>query len=268
MDVKKVQTIKNKLFSLLLVCFLLSTMLSAKDPGYEAFIQGDYNKADTYYRQREEKVSKKHQAKLDYNSGTTAMALNDAERAKSRLVQSLSSQDDAQKAMAHYNLGQLAMQEKDSEAAMDHFRKSMIYDPDNINSKIMYENLLLKKEQEDQQKNNDQNGENNENGEDSQDKKSSQNDQNGDQQQDKNNSSQDQQDQNDQEQDDTAEKDQQPQDQEQGKESDDQSYTPVDMDKKQAENFLDPMKEKEKESMKKLILSKAKGKKVKRSKDW
>ena len=244
-------------------------LLLAKDPGINAFYKGDYKKAGDYYENRLNKD--KENEKIMYNSGTTALAQKEYEKANSLLMQSLAGDDHVQLAKAHYNLGQLALQQQKTDEALDHFKKSMIYDPEDMNSKIMYENLRRMQEQQKQQQNQnkDQNKEQeqkqnqdqqkqNKNQKQEQDKKQ---DQQQDQQQDQDKQKQDQQ----QQQDQDKQKQDQQQQQSQLSEEDLQAQ---ELTKEQAKNILNAMKEEEKESMKKMILSKAKSKKIKRSKEW
>ncbi|MEA3392766.1 MAG: tetratricopeptide repeat protein [Candidatus Marinimicrobia bacterium] len=246
---------KNNIFRLLTLGVLAFSLLHAKDPGINAFYKGDYKKAGDYYAGRLNKD--KENEKIMYNSGTTALAQKEYEKANSLLMQSLASENDAQLAKAYYNLGQLAVQQEKTEDALEHFKKSMIYDPDNPNSKIMYEHLRRQQEQQ-QQEQQDQ-GQDQEKNQD-QEKKQDQ------QKQDK----QDQQDQEqkDQPQDEQQEKGQDQQQQQSESQLSEEDLQAQELTKEQAKNILNAMKEEEKESMKKLILSKAKGKKIKRSKEW
>ncbi len=246
---------KNNIFRLLTLGVLAFSLLHAKDPGINAFYKGDYKKAGDYYAGRLNKD--KENEKIMYNSGTTALAQKEYEKANSLLMQSLASENDAQLAKAHYNLGQLAVQQEKTEDALEHFKKSMVYDPDDPNSKIMYEHLRRQQEQQ-QQEQQDQ-GQDQEKNQD-QEKKQDQ------QKQDK----QDQQDQEqkDQSQDEQQEKEQDQQQQQSESQLSEEDLQAQELTKEQAKNILNAMKEEEKESMKKLILSKAKGKKIKRSKEW
>jgi hypothetical protein len=245
---------KNNIFRLLTLGVLAFSLLHAKDPGINAFYKGDYKKAGDYYAGRLNKD--KENEKIMYNSGTTALAQKEYEKANSLLMQSLASENDAQLAKAHYNLGQLAVQQEKMEDALEHFKKSMIYDPDDPNSKIMYEHLRRQQEQQQEQKDQGQDQEKNQDQEKKQDQQK-----------------QDKQDQQDQEQKDQPQDEQQEREQDQQQQQSESQLSEEDLQaqeltKEQAKNILNAMKEEEKESMKKLILSKAKGKKIKRSKEW
>jgi len=227
---------KNKIFRLLTISALAFGVLFAKDPGINAFYKGDYKKAGDYYESRLNKD--KENEKIMYNSGTTALAQKEYEKANSQLMQSLATKDKAQLSKAHYNLGQLALQQKKTDEALEHFKKSMIYDPEDVNSKIMYETLRRMQEQQKQQQKDQQ----------KQDKQDQQ--------------------QKDQSQDKQQQQDQDQQQQQSKSQLSEKDLQAQDLTKEQAKNILNAMKEEEKQSMKKMILSKAKGKKIKRSKEW
>ncbi|MCK5817127.1 MAG: tetratricopeptide repeat protein [Candidatus Marinimicrobia bacterium] len=246
---------KNNIFRFLTLGVFAFSLLHAKDPGINAFYKGDYKKAGDYYAGRLNKD--KENEKIMYNSGTTALAQKEYEKANSLLMQSLASENDAQLAKAHYNLGQLAVQQEKMEDALEHFKKSMIYDPNDLNSKIMYE--YLRRQQEQQQQEQQDQGQDQEKNQDQEKKQDQQ--------------KQDKQDQQDQEQKDQPQDEQQEQEQENQQQQVESQLSEEDLQaqeltKEQAKNILNAMKEEEKESMKKLILSKAKGKKIKRSKEW
>lgn len=254
---------------LALVILAAQTLLLAKDPGINAFYKGDYKKAQDYYDARLKKD--KDNEKIMYNSGTAALAQKDTLKAESLLRQSLATDDEKQLAKAHYNLGQLALQEQNSEEALVHFMKSMIYDPDDPNSKIMYEHIRqMQQQQQQQQQEKDQESNSKNQDQDKKDQEKKDQDKKQDQQQDQQQGDQQKQD---PREDDTPpdqqQKDQQQQDQQQQESQlSEKDLQAQDLTKEQAKNILNAMKEDEKESMKKLILSKANGKRVKRSKEW
>jgi Ca-activated chloride channel homolog len=240
---------------LIATALLAFAFVFAKDPGINAFYKGDYKKAGEYYEGRLKKD--KENEKIMYNSGTTALAQKDLEKANSLLMQSLASEDEKQLAKAHYNLGQLAVQQENTEEAIEHFKKSMIYDPDDPNSKIMYEHLRQMQQQQQQQQQ-DQGQDQDQNKDQDQEQKQDKQDQ----------QKQDQQDQEQQDQQQQEEKADQQKQQQQDSQLSEEDLQAEELTKEQAKNILNAMKEEEKESMKKLILSKAKGKKIKRSKEW
>ena len=252
--------IEKQLIQLALLLITVSGSALAKDPGIDAFYKGDFKKAGDYYDARLKKD--KENEKIMFNSGTAALAQQDLEKANSLLMQSLTSDDESQLAKAHYNLGQLALQQQNADDALAHFMKSMIYDPDDPNAKIMYEHLLRQQQQQQQQQQQDQ-------GQDQENKDQ-------DQEKDKQDKQDQQQQQQDQQQQDPREEDTPPDQQEQEQEQQQQQESQLseedlqaqELTKEQAKNILNAMKEEEKESMKKLIMSKAKGKKIKRSKEW
>ncbi len=237
----------------LIVALMLCTSLFAKDPGLNAFYQGDYKSSSEYYEAR---LKKDHNnEKIMYNRGTSALAEKDYETAQSMLRQSLSASDESQLAKSYYNLGQIALQQQDTEEALENFKKSMLYDPDDVDAKIMYEHLQqqMKQQQQQQQDQDQQNDQDEQNDQEKQDQEQEKQDQEQEEQQ------------QDQQQDQQQE---QKQDQQQESQLSEDDLKGEDLSKEQAKNILNAMKEDEKESMKKLILSQAKSKKIKRSKEW
>ncbi|MFA6618358.1 MAG: tetratricopeptide repeat protein [Candidatus Neomarinimicrobiota bacterium] len=245
---------KNKSQNFLLILCLSFSLLLAKDPGLKAFYKGDYKKSSDYYEARLNKDSDNE--KILYNRGTSAMAEKDFEIAESLLKQSLASKDDEQLAKAYYNLGQISLEQEKTEEALDNFKKSMIYDPESPDPKIMYEHIQQMMQEQQQQQEQDQ-GE----GSDNEDKDSQEN-------KEQNEQKQENKDQEGQENQQDPEQDQQPEQNQQQSQLTEDDLKAEDVTKEQAKNILNSMKEDEKESMKKLILSKAKSKRVKRSKEW
>lgn len=254
--------IEKRIIQLALLIIFVSGHALAKDPGIDAFYKGDYKKAGDYYDARLKKD--KENEKIMFNSGTSALAQQEYEKANSLLMQSLATEDESQLAKAHYNLGQLALQQQKTDEALAHFIKSMIYDPDDPNAKIMYE--YIRQQQQQQEKDQESNSNN-------QDQENKNQDKDQDQKQQQEQQQQDQQKQ-DPRDDDTppdqekADQQQQKQQQQQDSQLSEEDLQAQDLTKEQAKNILNAMKEEEKESMKKLIMSQAKGKKIKRSKEW
>lgn len=238
---------------ILTLTFALSMPLFARDPGISAFYEGDFEKAKEYYQKRLDKDPEN--PKILYNYGTSALGLNDLESAAALLRRSLSSDNIKQRADAHYNLGQTALKNGDMQNALEHFKKSMIYDPGDKDSKVMFEQLLAMMKENERQQEQDKQGqspsESGQNEEAGQEKERQEN-QSGEEQQ----SSQ-------------AEE-QEPKEPDQPADSGlkEEDLNPVELSREQAENILNAMREEEMESMKKLILSKSNLKRTKRSKEW
>ena len=254
-----IKNIKRK--RILFLLFFAIGILYAGDPGFKAFNKGDYEKALNYYRERQKNENENE--KLDYNRGTAAFALNEMDEAASYLTRSLSSGDHTQLAKAHYNLGQISLRRQDNEDALTHFKKSMLYDPDDRDSKIMYEYLLRLKEQEEEQNKQDGEGQ-----DEDQDGCDQENEQDGDTK-DSNEPG-----------DQSSDKEQDDQTAGQDEERNEQEYkpgdsrlteddlTPQELSREQAKNILNAMREQEMESMKKLILNTNRGKNIKRGNEW
>lgn len=236
----------------------LSAQAQAKDPGLSAFYKGNFEAAGEYYQKRLEKDP--DNPKILFNYGTSALGQNDLESANAFLRRSLTSENSKQRAVAHYNLGQAALKNRDIRAALEHFKKSLIYDPEDKDSKVMFEQLLsmMKEQQEQQQEQKDRENDNNSD----QDESAQNND--AEQNKDEENEQPAGQDQN------ASSDEGKDQEQQQTAASDltEEDLTAEELSREQAENILNAMREKEMESMKKLILSKSNLKRTKRSKEW
>ncbi len=226
--------------------FAAAGSLFAADPGIKAFYRGDLEKAHTYYDGRLKKEGENE--KIMYNLGTTALSMKQFDEAAALLNRSLADDDPEQLAKAHYNLGQLALEQQKAEEALEHFKKSILLDPDDPNSKIMFEQLLRMMQEQQQEQNDDQ--------------QKDEDQQTGDQQR------KDQDRQQDQQQDQQEEGDRQKNDQQASSQLSEEDLSPEELTREQAKNILNAMKEEEKESMKKLIMSKANNKNVKRIREW
>lgn len=237
---------------------ILSAQVQAKDPGLSAFYKGNFEAASEYYQKRLEKDP--DNPKILFNYGTSALGQNDLESANAFLRRSLTSENSKQRAAAHYNLGQAALKNRDIQTALEHFKKSLIYNPEDKDSKVMYEQLLSmmkeqqKQEQEQKQQENDKNKnqDNSSQNDDTEQNKEGENKQSGEREQQASS-------------DEVEDKEQQ---QFAASALTEEDLTAEELSQEQAENILNAMREKEMESMKKLILSKNQLKRIKRSKEW
>ncbi len=253
---------KDKRLKIVLLSLLLSvSLLPGKDPGLKAFYRGDPRAARRYYEKRLQRNA--DDERLLYNLGTAELTLENHEKAGDLLKRSLSSGDPTQCSRAHYNLGQMALKQQEMDEAIEHFRKSMLYDPDDLDSKIMYEQLRkLKQEMQDQQEEQDQDPD--------QQKEDQENASGGESGTEKEDRHQEQaegpQDNGDEDHD--PEKGDNEAKQQEGSRLKEEDLKAEELSKEQAENILNAMKEKEQESMKKLILNRSSREKIKRSKEW
>ncbi|MDD3965531.1 MAG: tetratricopeptide repeat protein [Candidatus Neomarinimicrobiota bacterium] len=232
------------------LCLFTSALLFARDPGITAFNKGDLKKALDFYRQRLKNDPENE--KLLYNAGTTVLGMKKPDEAAPLLRRSLSAQDPDLRAAAHYNLGQLALQGNDAQAAMEHFKKSMIEDPRDMNSKVMYEQLrmLMRKEQEDQEQSGGEQA-----GEEQDSPRNGQSDPESGRDSTQNRN------------DGLSDKDPEEQ-QTASSQLREEDLEAMDLSDEQIRNILNAMKDKEMESMKKLILNRSNNKRIKRSKEW
>lgn len=233
------------------MCLFAGMALYAKDPGIKAFYKGDFEKARDYYEGR--LGNKRENEKLLYNAGTAAMGMQEGAAAGSLLRQSLSSPDPSLRAAALYNLGQLSLQNNKTSEALEYFKRSMIEDPADLNSKVMYERLRMLMQQNEQQEQNkdQQNG-----GEDPDNTQKQNSGQDEEPQQDQSPHAPD------------AQKGEEEQQQSLNSGLSEEDLQAQDLSEEQIRNILNAMREKEMESMKKLILNKNNSKRIKRSKEW
>ena len=248
--------INTSIIRYLLFFVIISTALFAEDPGKKAFDEGNYQGAWTYYQDKLDQNDRGGSI-LNYNAAAAAQKLENSEAAEQYYIRSLNGKVPKLQSKAHYNLGQLYLKQQDSEKALEHFMQSMILDSEDMNAKAAYEQAkqLMEQQKQQQQKNQD----NQENKEEKNDQQQEQKSQKNEDEQDKKDEKESQQ----QEQKQEKDQDQQMQDQE-AKMTEAKEEMPQD----QVENILNAMRERELESMKKLLKEKYKSAKIKRSKDW
>ncbi len=256
MNYKKNITIKN-IIQIAIIIFLFGNVLFAEDPGTVAYKNGKYKKAYNYYKYKLDN-EKKDNSILSFNTATAAQKLGQFDEAENNYLQSLSSENTDLLSKTEYNLGQISLKKKDLQQALKHFKKSIRYDSNDFDSKAMYETvrkLIEKQKQQDKKQQN-----------------KKQKNQKQDQQQNKDSNKQSKQDQQEEQEQKNKEQNQTNSGDKSDKNTTDnkkmQEMGKKNITKQQAENILDAAKERELESIKKLIRYKMKGKKIKRSKDW
>ena len=248
----------------ILVCIMLAlvTVAASAQPdrkdvrrGNRDFKEEDWKAAEIDYRKALVKDSSSVAA--NYNLGNTLYRMGDMEQARKSY--------DALKEVApsspaasdlYYNMGNAASQAKDWQAAVDAYKESLLRNPDDMDAK---ENYIYAKEMLKNQQNQDQNGGNRDqdNQQDQDDKNNQQNQDNKDNQ-DKND------DQNKDRQDDGNNQDQQDSPQQQPQQGQQPKITP-----QAAQQMLQAIQEKEKETQEKVKKEKAEALKSRqKEKNW
>ena len=209
--------------------------------GNRSFKDGSYTEAEVEYLKAVDKDSLSVAA--NYNLANTYFRKGEYDNAKAALERArevaLASPDGAQ---YFYNLGSVAIAQQDWKTAVESLQLSLLMNPDDLNAKENY--IYAKKKLEDQQQNQNQNQDNQD-----QNNQDNQNQDNQDQQQDQNDQNQDQND--DQNQNDQSQDNQdQQQDNRQGEQP---QITP-----QAAQQMLQAIQAKEKETQEKVKKEKAK----------
>ena len=236
----------------ILVCIMLAlvTVAASAQPdrkdvrrGNRDFKKGDWKAAEIDYRKALVKDSSSVAA--NYNLGNTLYRMGDMEQARKSY--------DALKEVApsspaasdlYYNMGNAASQAKDWQAAVDAYKESLLRNPGDMDAK---ENYIYAKEMLKNQQNQDQNGGNrNQDNQQDQDDKNNQQNQDNKDNQDKND------DQNKDRQNDGNNQDQQDSPQQQPQQGQQPKITP-----QAAQQMLQAIQEKEKETQEKVKKEKA-----------
>lgn len=248
----------------ILVCIMLAlvTVAASAQPdrkdvrrGNRDFKKEDWKAAEIDYRKALVKDSSSVAA--NYNLGNTLYRMGDMEQARKSY--------DALKEVAHsspaasdlyYNMGNAASQAKDWQAAVDAYKESLLRNPGDMDAK---ENYIYAKEMLKNQQNQDQNGGNrNQDNQKDQDDKNNQQNQDNKDNQDKND------DQNKVRQDDGNNQDQQNSPQQQPQQGQQPKITP-----QAAQQMLQAIQEKEKETQEKVKKEKAEALKSRqKEKNW
>lgn len=248
----------------ILVCIMLAlvTVAASAQPdrkdvrrGNRDFKKEDWKAAEIDYRKALVKDSSSVAA--NYNLGNTLYRMGDMEQARKSY--------DALKEVApsspaasdlYYNMGNAASQAKDWQAAVDAYKESLLRNPGDMDAK---ENYIYAKEMLKNQKNQDQNGGNrNQDNQQDQDDKNNQQNQDNKDNQDKND------DQNKDRQDDGNNQDQQNSPQQQPQQGQQPKITP-----QAAQQMLQAIQEKEKETQEKVKKEKAEALKSRqKEKNW
>lgn len=242
---------KQLIQNILLITLTLVPALYGKDPGLEAFHEEEYDKALNYYMKKLEKDQSN--PVLNYNAGTAAMKLKRPDLAIPHFEKSLRNANDKQILSKNsYNLGHLLAENNEYEQALNAFMQAILLNPEDVNSKIMYE--MIKSRMQEQEEQNQAQDQKQEQGQDQE--------QEGDQKQEK---------EHDEEQEGNQEQtsDSESRDNQVSEDTSTESRDPEqDLTEQQIVNLLDAMRDKEKEAMKEILRHRFQDYKIQREKDW
>tara|TARA_Y100001970_G_C14197757_1_gene839179 strand:+ start:377 stop:1135 length:759 start_codon:yes stop_codon:yes gene_type:complete len=147
----------NKIF---LFIFLLFSYLFSQDRGQKLFEEKKYIEAQKYYEsilnQREN-----DEAAL-YGLGSSIYYQNNIEGALNSFENILSSEDKDLRSKVFFNIARILQDKNETEKSLAYYRKSLELNPNDIDTKINYE-LLKNKIEQNKEKNDGGNKENNEN---------------------------------------------------------------------------------------------------------
>jgi len=136
-----------------LIVFLIGSTDGRK--GNEAYEKGNYAEADSLYRLAIE--TEPENSKLFFNLGNTLAKQGKVEEAIEAYLNSQEYADnEADKALAQYNIGTLLAENEDWKPAAHHFRNSLKLNPSDIEAKHNYELAKKKTEEEENEQNQDQ----------------------------------------------------------------------------------------------------------------
>ncbi len=242
----------------ILILLLFSTVLFAGDPGLNAFLEEKFDTSLAYYLKRLE--DDPDNTVLHYNAGTSALKAGRSDLASSHFDKSLRYSEDREfMARNWYNQGHLKAAEGELEEALKSFEQAILLNPEDVNSKVMYELVKAQlqeqqqKQEQDNQKQEDKQEEQTSSDEKNQTKESSQEEK--------------QEDQNQQEKRGEEEQSDPQQSESQAKETPGRNKE-EELTRQQMVNLLNAMREKEKEAMKEILRYRYKQSKIEREKDW
>ncbi|MNK03534.1 Tetratricopeptide repeat protein [compost metagenome] len=231
--------------------------------GNKLYQQQKYAEAEASYRQSVEKT--KESVAGNFNLGDALYKQKKFDNAAQKFTEiAASSENKAVKAQAYHNLGNSLLESKKLEESIEAYKKSLINNPkdDQTRYNLAYAQEKLKQQQQQQDKNNkDKNKDKKD-----QNKKDQNKDQKDKDKQDKDKKDQDKKDQ-DKDQKDKDKKDKDKKDQDK-KDQQGQQPQPDKLSKEDAERMLDALKNEEKNTQDKLKNKKAKGVKGRIVKDW
>ncbi len=220
--------------------------------GNQAYAEGAFDQAEINYREALKKEDK-HQQTLNFNLGDALYKQERFEEAEKAFQESLAkAESKGERAAAYHNLANSYLKQNKLKEAIEHYKKALINDPADEETRYnLAKALEQQKQEQQQQKDQDKDKDDQDKDQQNQDQKD-QEDQ------------KDQQDQNDQQQD---QKDQDQKDQEKQDPSQSESQK-RDINRQNAERLLEALDRDEEKLQKELLKKKIKAKPSNSSKDW
>jgi tetratricopeptide (TPR) repeat protein len=219
--------------------------------GNDLYQQQKYKEAETDYRKAVEK--KNQNIEGNFNLGDALYKQKQFDKAGEQFTKIAESHNKAIAAKAWHNLGNSLLENKKLEESIEAYKKSLINNPKDEETRYNLAYAQEKLKQQQQQKKDNKNQQNKDNKDNKDKNKDQQNKDN----KDKNKQNQDQ-----------NKKDQDKQNQDQKKDQQQQKPQPDKLSKDDAERMLDALNNDEKQTQDKLKNKKLKGAKVQVSKDW
>ena len=133
-----------------IILLLIANVSFSQDKGKTAYENGNYNDARLYYENILRSRENDNAAK--YGLGVSAYKQNDIEGALSALKETTNTDDKVLASKSYYNLANILRESGEMEESLEHYKKSIVLNPEDKDAKINYE--LLKqtlKQQQDQQ---------------------------------------------------------------------------------------------------------------------
>lgn len=159
------------LLALLLAGWIADALASTDrdvDAGIEAYQAGDFEEALEHFQSAQERLGDRPE--LNFNRGLALQAAGKTEEAREAFQRGTEADDDAVRASAHYQLGNLSFDADQWDAAIESYKDCLRALPTHENAKWNLELALLKKEQQEkeeqeQEQEQDQNEDQNQDGE-------------------------------------------------------------------------------------------------------
>ena len=141
----------------LFILFLCS-IVYCEDKGIQLYNSNQFDKAREYY----EKIllERKEDAIASFGLGSTAFQQNDLLSAMEGFESALNTDNMELKSNAYYNMGNVLVENQRLEESLAFYRKSLELSPNDLDSKINYELVKIKLQEQQKEKNKESNEEN------------------------------------------------------------------------------------------------------------